>query len=182
MDLTWVVVVVIVILLILIFLYNGLVSAKARVSESYSEIDVQLKRRASLIPNLVETVKGYAAHEKEVFEKVSEARSALLSAKSPKESAQANNQITDALKSVFAIAEAYPDLKASDNFKELQEELSDTETKVAYARQFYNTNVMNYNVAIRTFPRVMLAGPLGYQPAEFFQASGEEKQDVEVKF
>lgn len=184
MDLiTWIVLGLIALILIFaVFTYNRLVRAKAQVDESYSGIDVQLKRRASLIPNLVETVKGYAAHEKEVFEKVTEARSALVDAKSPKESAQANNMVTEALKSVFAVAEAYPDLKASQNFQELQQELSDTETKVAYARQFYNTNVMNFNVLIKTFPNVLIAGNLGYHPAEFFQANGEERADVKVDF
>lgn len=165
-----------------IFVYNSLVSAKARVDESYSGIDVQLKRRASLIPNLVETVKAYAKHEKSAFEEVTKARSALVSAKSPGESAEANNMVTNALKSVFAVAEAYPDLKASQNFKELQEELSDTETKIAYARQFYNTNVMSYNITIKSFPSALLAGPLGYQPAEFFKAADEERADVKVNF
>lgn len=180
---SWVVIAVVVVLIVFgVMTYNRLVRAKAQVDESYSGIDVQLKRRASLIPNLVETVKGYAAHEREVFEKVAEARSALMSAKSPVQSAEANNVLTGALKSLFAVAEAYPDLKASQNFKELQEELSDTETKVAYARQFYNTNVMNYNVAVRTFPTVILANFLGYHPAEFFQAEEEAKQDVKVDF
>ena len=184
MDLiSWIVIALVVVIIIFaIVTYNRLVRAKAQVDESYSGIDVQLKRRASLIPNLVETVKGYAAHEKDVFEKVTEARSALMSAKSPGQSAEANNQLTGALKSLFAVAEAYPDLKASQNFQELQQELSDTETKVAYARQFYNTNVMNFNVLIKTFPNVLLSGPLGYHPAEFFQAEDEARQDVKVDF
>jgi LemA protein len=180
---SWVVVGIVVLLVLFgVMTYNRLVRAKAQVDESYSGIDVQLKRRASLIPNLVETVKGYAAHEREVFEKVTEARSALMSAKSPVQSAEANNVLTGALKSLFAVAEAYPDLKASQNFQELQGEISDTETKVAYARQFYNTNVMNYNVAVRTFPTVVVANFLGYHPAEFFQAENEAKQDVKVDF
>jgi LemA protein len=180
---SWIVIaLVVVVVAFAILTYNRLVRSKAQVDESYSGIDVQLKRRASLIPNLVETVKGYATHEKEVFEKVTEARAALMSAKSPKDSAEANDQLSGALKSLFAVAEAYPDLKASQNFQELQQELSDTETKVAYARQFYNTNVMNYNVAVRTFPTVILANTFGYHPAEFFQAEDEAKEDVKVDF
>lgn len=163
-------------------LYNGLVTAKVRVEESWSGIDVQLKRRSSLIPNLVEAVKGYAKHEKEVFENVTKARSALMGATGAKEAAKADNILTGALKSLFAVAEAYPVLRASENFKQLQDELSDTESKVAYARQFYNSNVMDFNTKIRVFPNVLLAGMLGFKPAEFFEAEEEEKKDVEVKF
>lgn len=163
-------------------LYNGLVTAKVRIEESWSGIDVQLKRRSSLIPNLVEAVKGYAKHEKEVFENVTKARSALMGATGAKETAQADNMLTGALKTLFAVAEAYPALRASENFKQLQEELSDTESKIAYARQFYNSNVMDFNTKIRVFPNVFLAGMLGFQPAEFFEAEEEEKKDVEVKF
>lgn len=174
-----------VIALIAIFLwslYNGLVTAKVRVEESWSGIDVQLKRRSSLIPNLVEAVKGYAKHEKEVFENVTKARSALMGAHGAKEAAQADNMLTGALKTLFAVAEAYPALRATENFKQLQDELSDTESKVAYSRQFYNTNVLDFNTKIRVFPNVLLAGTLGFQPAEFFEAEEEEKKDVEVKF
>ncbi|MCL5095325.1 MAG: LemA family protein [Patescibacteria group bacterium] len=163
-------------------LYNGLVTAKARVDESWSGIDVQLKRRADLIPNLVETVKGYATHEKSVFENVTEARSALMGAKTPKEKAEANNQLSAALKSLFAVAEAYPDLKASQNFADLQQQLGDTEDKIAYSRQFYNTNVLDYNVKIKVFPNVLLAGPLGFREVEFFKAAAEEKEEIKVKF
>lgn len=163
-------------------LYNGLVTAKARVDESWSGIDVQLKRRADLIPNLVETVKGYATHEKSVFENVTKARSALMGAGTPKEAAEANNQLSSALKTLFAVAEAYPDLKASQNFTELQQQLGDTEDKIAYSRQFYNTNVLDYNVKIKVFPNVLLAGPLGFREVEFFKAAEEEKEEVKVKF
>lgn len=164
------------------FLYNSLVTARIRVKEAWSGIDVQLKRRSSLIPNLIETVKGYAKHEKEVFQNVTKARSAMLGAKGPKEAAKADNMLSGALKTLFAVAEAYPNLKASDNFKELQEELSDTETKVAAARQFYNANVMDYNTKIKVFPNVILASMLGFTPEEFFEAEKEEKKDVKVKF
>lgn len=174
-----------IVFLLVIFLwslYNGLVTAKVRVEESWSEIDVQLKRRSSLIPNLVESVKGYAKHEKQVFENVTKARSALMQATNAKDAANANNMLAGALKSLFAIAEAYPQLRASENFKHLQEELSDTESKIAYARQFYNTNVMDFNTKIRVFPNILLAGALGFNPAQFFEATGEEKKEVEVKF
>lgn len=164
------------------FTYNSLITAKTRIEEAWSGIDVQLKRRSDLIPNLVETVKGYAKHEKSVFEEVTKARSALLSAKTPAQAASANNMLTAALKSLFAVAEAYPDLKASDNFKDLQRQLEDTEDKIAYARQFYNTNVLDFNVKIRTFPNVVVANWLGFKEAEFFKTEEEEKRKVEVKF
>ncbi|MBI4067253.1 LemA family protein [Candidatus Gottesmanbacteria bacterium] len=163
-------------------LYNGLVTARLRVKEAWSQIDVQLKRRSDLIPNLVETVKGYAKHEKRVFENVTKARSALLSATSPHDKAEANNMLVGALKSLFAVAEAYPQLRASENFSTLQKELEDTEDKVAYARQFYNTAVLEYNTKIKLFPNVLLAQSMGFQSEEFFEAKEEEKAKVEVKF
>lgn len=163
-------------------LYNGLVKLKMRLNEAWSGIDVQLKRRTDLIPNLIETVKGYAAHEKSVFENVTKARSALMAAASPGEAAEANNQLTAALKSLFAVAEAYPDLKASSNFGELQRQLEDTEDKIAYSRQFYNTNVLDYNTKIKVFPNVLLAQPLGFKEEEFFQTREEEKEPIKVKF
>lgn len=173
----------IVIILIFIWsLYNGLVTARVRIKEAWSGIDVQLKRRSSLIPNLMETVKGYAKHEKEVFENVTKARSAMLGAKNPKEAAKADNQLTGALKTLFAVAEAYPKLNASDNFKELQEELSDTETKIAASRQFYNANVLDYNTKIKVFPNVILANTLGFKEEEFFEADEESTKDIKVKF
>ncbi len=162
--------------------YNGLVALRNRVKEAWSEIDVQLKRRSSLIPNLVETVKGYAKHEKGVFEEVTRARSALMGAKNPHEAAAANDALTGALKSLIAVAENYPNLKASENFKQLQEELSDTETKVAAARQFYNTMVLDLNNTLETFPSAFVGSIFGFQKEEFFKASEEEKKDVQVKF
>jgi len=162
--------------------YNGLISARVRIKEALSGIDVQLKRRTDLIPNLIETVKGYAKHEKSVFENVTKARSALMSAKTTGEKATANNMLEGALKSLFAVAESYPELKASDNFKELQNELTDTEDKIAYSRQFYNTNVRDYNTMIATFPNVLLARSLGFTQAEFFEADNEEKKPVKVSF
>jgi len=163
-------------------LYNGLVTAKIRVAESWSGIDVQLKRRTDLIPNLMETVKGYATHEREVFENVTKARSALLGAGNAKEAASADNMLTGALKSLFAVAEAYPELKASDNFKELQDELSDTETKIAASRQFYNSNVLDFNTKIQVFPNSLIAGTFGFKSAEFFEAGAGEREPVKVKF
>lgn len=164
------------------FVYNGLVTARVRIREAWSQIEVQLKRRSSLIPNLVETVKGYAKHEKAVFENVTKARSALLSAKSPRQAAAAENMLAGALKTLFAVAEAYPNLRASDNFKELQQELSDTETKVAAARQFYNANVMDYNTKIKVFPNLLFANLFGFTREEFFEAEEEAQKDIKVKF
>lgn len=163
-------------------LYNGLVKGRMRVGEAWSGIDVQLKRRSSLVPNLVETVKGYAKHEREVFERVTAARAALMSAGDAKSAAEANNMLTGALKSLFAVAEAYPELKASQNFMQLQSELSDLEAKIAYARQFYNGNVMDYNTKIKVFPNVLLATAFGFKEADFFQAEEEARADVKVSF
>ncbi|OGD98014.1 hypothetical protein A3A49_01795 [Candidatus Curtissbacteria bacterium RIFCSPLOWO2_01_FULL_38_11b] len=164
------------------FLYNGLITAHLRIKEAWSQIEVQLKRRSSLIPNLIETVKGYAKHEKEVFQNVTKARSAMLSAKAPKEAAAADNMLTGALKTLFAVAENYPTLRASENFKALQEELSDTETKIAASRQFYNANVLDYNTKIKIFPNVLLTRLLNFTPEEFFEAEEEAKKDIKVKF
>ena len=168
--------------LFILYLYNELVSFNMRVKEAWSQIDVQLKRRSDLIPNIVETVKGYAKHEKSVFENVTKARSLLMKAGSPADKADANNQLSGALKSLFAIAENYPDLKASNNFIELQRELGDTEDKVAYSRQFYNTAVRDFNTKIQVFPNVVLANNLGFKSYEFFEAGEDEKKKIEVKF
>lgn len=163
-------------------LYNGIITAKLRVSEALSQIDVQLKRRTDLIPNLVETVKGYAKHEKDLFEKVTKERASLVSANGTEEKAKINNQLSDTLKSIFAVAEAYPDLKASQNFMELQGEVSDTENKIAYARQFYNSNVLDYNTKLNLFPNVLVARIFNFKPAEFFAATEEEKKGVKIGF
>ena len=166
--------------------YNGLVTLKIRVDEAWSDITVQLKRRADLIPNLVNTVKGYAAHESGVFEKVTEARSAILGAQSPKEAAKADNMMEDALKSIFAVAEAYPDLKASQNFSELQAELVDTEDKIQASRRFYNGGVRDLNTKIALFPNNLFAGMLGFKEREFYEVDEAERATVEkpvdVKF
>ncbi len=155
-------------------LYNGLVRLKEQLKEAWSQIDVQLKRRADLIPNIVESVKGYAKHEKEVFENVTKARAALMGASGAQEKAEANNVLTQALGKLFAVAEAYPQLKANENFVQLQKELSDTEDKVAYSRQYYNTTVMEYNVRVKTFPAALFAKSFGFMPEEFFKTDSEE--------
>lgn len=164
------------------FTYNNLIVLRERIKEALSQIDVQLKRRTDLIPNLIETVKGYAKHEREVFEKVTEARSSMLKANTPHQKAEADNMMEKALKSIFAVAEAYPDLKASENFLNLQEELTDTENKISYSRQFYNSNVLAYNSAIKTFPAMIFANQFGFKEAEFFETEEESKKEVKVKF
>ncbi|MEX0781014.1 MAG: LemA family protein [Dehalococcoidia bacterium] len=177
-----------VVLVVVIWLwatYNGLIRARLNVKEAWSGIDVQLRRRSSLIPNLVETVKGYAAHERETFEAVTRARAQLDTAResgSAAQAAQADNILTSTLRSLFAVAEAYPDLKANENFKELQRELTDTEDKIAYSRQFYNTNVGNYNEKIQVFPNVLLAGMFNFEQAEFYEAEEGAREEITVSF
>ncbi len=179
----WIIVGIIAVLAIWgIFIYNGLIRLKNRVDEAWSDIDVQLKRRYDLIPNLVNTVKGYAAHEKEVFEKVTEARTRAMSAQSAGDKAKAENMLSDTLKSLFAVAEAYPDLKANQNFLELQRELTDTENKVQASRRFYNGNVRDFNTKIQVFPNNIFAGMLGFKEREFFEAEETEKEPVKVEF
>ena len=160
-----------VVVLILVLVYNGLVSARLRVREAWSAIDVQLQRRASLIPTLVESVKGYAEYERETLRKVVEARNALGGASGPRAAAAANDQLTGALTTFFALAEAYPDLKANERFAQLQRDLTDTENKIAYARNYYNGAVETYNIKVESVPGVLIAGPLRFVRAEFF---GEE--------
>lgn len=166
----------------LLMLYNGLIRLATQIEEAWAQIDVQLKRRTDLIPNLVETVKGYAKHEKGVFEEVTKARSALMKADTPAKSAEANNMLTGALKSLFAVAENYPNLKANENFVHLQKELSDTEDKIAYARQFYNSNIMTYNVKVQSFPNNMFVGMFGFAKKEFFEIAESERKAVKVSF
>lgn len=158
----------------LIAMYNGLVRANVRVDEAWSDITVQLKRRADLIPNLVTTVKGYAKHEKGVFEEVTKARAAVVNANGVQETADAENMLTGALKSLFAVAEAYPDLKANENFKHLQEELVDTEDKIQAARRFYNGSARDLNIKVKTFPTNVFAGMLGFKEREFFEVEEAE--------
>lgn len=162
--------------------YNSLASLKVKIGEAWSQIDVQLKRRIDLIPNLVESVKGYAAHEKEVFENVTKARSALMSAAGPKEASEADTQLSGALKSLFAVAENYPELKAQEGFINLQKELSDTEDKVAYSRQFFNSVVRQFNEKIVVFPNNMIVGMLGFKAESFFEAEESDRGPVKVSF
>jgi LemA protein len=162
--------------------YNSLVTLRNRAKEAWSDIDVQLKRRYDLIPNLVETVKGYATHEKETFEKVIEARAKAMGAQTVKDRAEAENSLSQTLKSIFALAENYPDLKASQNFLELQRELTDTEDKVQASRRFYNGNVRDLNTKIETVPTNMIANMFGFQKMEFFEIAEAEKTPVQVKF
>ena len=172
--------------LIVVFIYNGLVRTKVRVDEAWSDISVQLKRRYDLIPNLVNTVKGYAKHEKSVFEEVTEARANALSAQTVTEAAKADNQFQTALKSLFAVAEAYPDLKANQSFQQLQAELVDTEDKIQAARRFYNGAARDLNTKIQTFPTNIFAGMLGFKQRDFFEVDAGEAaavaQPVNVDF
>jgi len=175
-----------VLVLFVIFSYNRLVKIRNRVKEAWADIDVQLKRRYDLIPNLVETVKGYASHEREVFENVTKARARAMNAEEtgdPKKVAEAENQLAGALKSLFAVSENYPDLKASDNFLELQKEIRDTEDKIQAARRFYNRNVRDLNIKVEMFPMNLIANTFGFQKQDFFEIEGEsQRENVKVKF
>jgi len=166
----------------LISTYNGLVVLRNRIENAWSQIDVQLKRRTDLIPNLVETVKGYMEHEKEVFLKVTEARSALMKAEGVKDHAAANNMLTGALKTLFAVAENYPELKANENFMMLQEELSGTESKIAYARQFYNDTVLKYDNKRERFPSNVVANMFNFKEREYFEVPETDREPVKVEF
>jgi LemA protein len=174
--------VIFVVLLYIMAVYNGLITLRNRVKEAWSDIDVQLKRRYDLIPNLVETVKGYASHEKETFDKVIQARSKAMSATGLKEKGEAENALSGTLKSLFALSESYPDLKASVNFLELQKELTDTEDKIQASRRFYNGNVMDFNTKLETFPSNMIAQMFGFKVSEFFVAEEGEKTTPKVSF
>ncbi len=165
-----------------IFSYNGLVSLRNRIENAWAQIDVQLKRRYDLIPNLVETVKGYASHERETLDAVIQARNAGMTAQGPHDQAEAENQITGALKSLFALSEAYPDLKANQNFAQLQEELTGTEGRIAYARQFYNDTVYRYNTKVQSFPANVLANAFRFSEREYFQADDESRGPTQVSF
>jgi LemA protein len=170
------------IVLFLIALYNRLVVFRNRIDNAWSQIDVQLRRRYDLIPNLMETVKGYAAHERQVFERVTEARSRAIAAGTVAEQGQAENMLTQALRSLFAVAENYPQLRASENFMQLQEELSGTESKIAFARQFYNDTVLRYNNARQSFPAVLIANAMGFGPREYFEMEDAAREPVKVAF
>src|SRR5262245_10935485 len=162
--------------------YNGLVRAQKRVEEAWSGIDVQLRRRASLLPNLEEIVKGYAAHEREIFSEVARARSALQRAGDAREAANANETLSQAFLRMFAVVENYPQLRASDNFLALQNDLADIEEKIAYARQFYNRTVLDYNTRVETYPDAIIANTFDFKPAEFFEAEPEARSEVRMTF
>jgi LemA protein len=183
---TWIILGVIAVLAIwIVMIYNGLVAMRQRVNQSFSDVDVQLKLRHDLIPNLVETVKGYAAHERGTLEAVIQARNAAVAAQGPAQQAAAENMLTGALRQMFALAEAYPNLKANENFQQLQAELTDIENKIAAARRFFNNAVQEYNTGIQQFPAVLLAGSLGFSPKEFFDLGTERQaanQAPQVKF
>jgi len=179
-----IIIVAIVVLLILVFVvqYNGLVRLRNRIENAWSQIDVQLQRRHDLIPNLVETVKGYAAHEKDTLERVVQARNQAVSAQGPAAQGQAENVLTGALRQLFAVAEAYPDLKANQNFLNLQEELTSSEDRVAYARQFYNDTVLKYNNKIQSIPSNVIAGMFNFQEREYFEGEEEARTVPRVQF
>lgn len=183
-SILWIVIVIVaVVFLWVVMVFNGLVTLKNRAKEAWADIDVQLKRRYDLIPNLIETVKGYATHERELFEKVTQARTAAISATGLASKAEAENALSGTLKSLFAVAENYPALKASENFLSLQNELTDTEDKIQAARRFYNTNVRDLNIKIESFPANLIAGSFGFKEMELFQTANEmEREPVAVKF
>ncbi|MEA2718082.1 MAG: LemA protein [Actinomycetota bacterium] len=179
----WIVLgIVVLVVLYVVLTYNGLVRLRNRVKNSWAQIDVQLKRRYDLIPNLVETVKGYAKHERETFEAVTQARANAINASGVAEQAAAENQITGALKTLFSVAEAYPELKANQNFLALQEELTGTEGRISYARQFYNDAVLQLNNKIESFPSNVVAGRFGFKQQEFFEADDTSRGPVNVQF
>ncbi|VVC01676.1 LemA family protein [uncultured archaeon] len=170
------------VVLFFVFAYNGLVNLRNRIDNAWSQIDVQLKLRYDLVPNLVETVKGYAKHEKELFTDVTKARAATAKAETVADKAKAENMLSNTLKSILAVAENYPQLRANENFKMLQEELSGIENKIAYARQFYNDSVLSYNTSIQTIPTNIIAGMFGFTARDFFKTEGQERENVKVKF
>ena len=181
----WLIITIVVLLLLIlsiIGMYNNLVSLKMRVKNAWAQIDTQLKRRFDLIPNLVETVKGYAAHEQGTLEKVIAARNSYATASTIEDKAAANNELSKTIKSIFALSESYPDLKANTNFMALQTELTGTEDKIAYSRQFYNDTVQMYNTAIMKFPANIIAGMFGYKEEPFFQIDEAQKEPVKVQF
>jgi len=180
------IVIAVILVLFLVTTYNRLVTLRQRVKEAWSDIDIQLKRRHDLIPNLIETVKGYAAHERGTFDEVTKARADAVAAGasgSPQQMAQAENVLTGALRSLFAVAENYPQLQAVQEFKDLSENLTATEDKIAFARRFYNGNVRDYNTALQTFPTNILAGTFGFKPEQYFELADQTDREVpQVKF
>ena len=182
---TWLIIVLVVVVLLVLWVistYNSLISLRNKVKDQWSQIDVVLKRRFDLIPNLVETVKGYAKHEKETLDSVIKARNTYVSASVPEDQMKADSELTKAVSKLFALSEAYPELKANENFNSLQKELSETEDKIQYARQFYNDVVRKYNTKRETFPSVIVASMFKFEEYKFFEASNEERQNVSVKF
>lgn len=175
-------IVAVVIFLFIIILYNGLIRLRNQVKNSLAQIDVQLKRRSDLIPNLVNTVKGYAKHEKELLENITKARSSMMHAKTVSQKAKSNDALSGALKSLFAVSENYPDLKSNTNFLQLQEEITGTENKISYARQHYNDMVMMFNTKIQTFPNSIFANILSFKEEESFEATEQERKNVKVEF
>jgi len=183
MNALWIVLAIIVLVLLwLISVYNGLITLKNRTKEAWSDIDVQLKRRYDLIPNLVESVKGYAKHEASLLENVTKARTEAMQSKGLADKAQKENALSDTLKSLFAVSENYPTLKANENFLQLQDELSDTENKIEAARRFYNGNVRDFNTKMQVFPNNVIAGSMNFKEFELFEATAGEKETVKVKF
>jgi LemA protein len=184
MGMTELIIIAVLVLIVLYVwnIYNTLATAKVRIREALSNIDVQLKRRIDLIPNLIETVKGYTKHEKTLLENVTKARTSLMRAQTLDSKIKSDNMLEDALKSLFAVSENYPDLKASANFLELQEELEDTENKIAYSRQFYNTNIRDYNTTLANFPSGQIGRAFGFKEEVFFEAEKSEREPVKVSF
>ena len=181
----WAIVLLIIVVIIVFYVmstYNGFVVARNKVKDQFSQIDVQLKRRFDLIPNLVETVKGYAKHESETLEKVIQARNNYASAKNEADKLQASKELSSGIANIFALAESYPDLKANTNFVELQNQLKDVEEKISYARQFYNDSVIMYNNIVEMFPSNLLASIFGFKKEAFFEADEKERENVQVKF
>lgn len=182
---TWLIIVLAVVAVLVLWIissYNGLVKLRNRVKDQWAQIDVQLKRRFDLIPNLVETVKGYTKHESETLENVVKARNTYLSATTPEDQMKANGELTQAISKLFALTEAYPDLKANSNFVKMQEDLKETEDKIAYARQFYNDTVLRYNNKVEVIPTNIIAGLFGFKKEAFFEAQGAERENVKVQF
>jgi LemA protein len=182
---TWLIIVLAVVAVLVLWIissYNGLVKLRNRVRDQWAQIDVQLKRRFDLIPNLVETVKGYTKHESETLENVVKARNTYLSATTPEAQMEANGELTQAISKLFALTEAYPDLKANTNFVKMQDDLKETEDKISYARQFYNDTVLRYNNKVETIPTNIIAGLFGFKKEAFFEAQGAERENVQVKF
>ena len=181
----WLIVLIVIVVLLVIFViskYNSLVVARNKVKDQFSQIDVQLKRRADLIPNLVETVKGYAKYEKGTLEEVIKARNTYLTANTPSDKIKSSGELTGALNKLFALSESYPELKANTNFENLQNQLKDTEDKISYSRQFYNDTVLMYNNKVELFPSNIIAGMFGFKKENFFEANEEERKNVQVKF